>query len=80
MVLVTTGVIAQKPSRCCVIANATSRHAEVFEVVLAFMYTHEIQRLGRRQLSSSGIHSLLSAADMYLLDAMKVRTPALSLH
>lgn len=49
-------------------------------MVLAFMYTHEIPRLGRRQLTSDGIHRLLSAADMYLLDAMKVRTPALSLH
>ncbi len=49
-------------------------------MVLAFIYTHEIPRLERRQLTSSGIHCLLSAADMYLLDAMKVRTPALSSH
>jgi len=45
--------------------------ADVFEVVLAFMYTHEMPTLGRRQLSSSGIDSLLSAADMYLLEAMQ---------
>lgn len=44
---------------------------EVFETVLTFIYTHELPQFEKHHFAISHVESLLYAADMYLLDAMK---------
>jgi len=46
--------------------------ADIFDIMLAFVYTNEVPRLGQRHLSSASILQLFDAADLHLLLAMKV--------
>jgi hypothetical protein len=54
--------------------------AEVFETVLTFIYTHELPQFEKHHFAISHVESLLYAADMYLLDAMKASFIATTAH
>lgn len=47
--------------------------AEVFDIMLTYIYTDELPRLGSKWLTSAGVEHLLEAADLHLLLGMKVR-------
>ena len=51
--------------------------ADVFEVMLHFIYANQLPRLGARWQGAAAVEALFDAADAHLLIPMKVRWPCI---